>query len=101
MKIRFITLIATMICSSNVWGNFTIDQLTYGVSSEENREVYIADCKDTVTSVTIPNTVSMYGKEYSVVGIGENAFANCTSLASINIPNSITTISDYAFYMCI
>lgn len=35
MKIRFITLIATMICSSNVWGNFTIDQLTYGVSSEE------------------------------------------------------------------
>ena len=100
MKIRFITLIATMICSSNVWGNFTIDQLTYGVSSEENREVYIADCKDTVTSVTIPNTVSMYGKEYSVVGIGENAFANCTSLASINIPNSITTISDYAFYNC-
>lgn len=100
MKNRLLTLFAAMICSSNVWGNFTIDQLTYGVSSEENREVYIADCKDTVTSVTIPNTVSMYGKEYSVVGIGENAFANCTSLASINIPNSITTISDYAFYNC-
>lgn len=100
MKIRFITLIMALLCSGNMWGNFIVGQLTYGVSSEENREVYIADCKDTVTSITIPETVRMYGKTYSVVGIGENAFSYCTALESVNIPGSITTISNHAFYNC-
>ena len=32
--------------------------------------------------------------------IGERAFAYCTSLASIDIPNSVTTIGEQAFYDC-
>ena len=46
---------------------------------------------DSITSVTIPN---------SVTSIGERAFAYCFSLTSITIPNSVTSIGDYAFLWC-
>ena len=32
--------------------------------------------------------------------IGYEAFYNCSSITSITIPNSVTTIVDYAFYGC-
>ena len=45
----------------------------------------------TITSVTIPNTVT---------SIGEAAFQGCSGLTSINIPNSVTSIGDGAFKGC-
>ena len=44
-----------------------------------------------LTSVTIPN---------SVTNIGEEAFQGCTDLTGVNIPNGVTTIGEDAFSDC-
>ena len=36
----------------------------------------------------------------SVISIGEYTFNDCSSLTSINIPDSVTSIGEYAFYYC-
>ena len=67
-----------------------------------------------LTSITIPNSVTMIGQSAfdgctsltsitipnSVTYIGDYAFSGCTGLSSVNIPNSVTTIGGYAFNDC-
>ncbi len=51
-------------------------------------------------SVVIPSSVTYNGKTYTVTRIGGYAFNGCTSLTSIEIPNSVTSIRVFAFYDC-
>ena len=67
-----------------------------------------------MTSVTIPNSITIIGESAfygcsglnsisipnSVTSIGEHAFYECSSLTAITIPNSVTSISDGAFAYC-
>lgn len=48
------------------------------------------DCK-TVTSVTLPSTISK---------IGQYCFADCEQMKSVNIPSAVKTISQYTFSGC-
>jgi hypothetical protein len=50
--------------------------------------------------VTIPSTVSYNGSYYTVVAIAENACRGNTTLTYIEIPSTIESIGDYAFYGC-
>ena len=45
--------------------------------------------------------VTEYVLEEGVNAIGDNAFARCTTLTSITIPNTVTSIGTYAFQDCI
>ena len=54
---------------------------------EKSTNRLVLGCANT----TIPETVYI---------IGENSFANCVKLISIEIPNSVTTIEKYAFSSC-
>ncbi len=61
-----------------------------------NDEAVITKYLGTSSSVVIPNTIS--DGNYTVVEIGVDAFRDKTNLTSITLPNSLTIISDYAFY---
>ena len=50
--------------------------------------------------VVIPETVVHNGVEYPVTAIGYKAFCFCNNLTSIEIPNSIDSISSHAFNGC-
>src|SRR5262249_51546130 len=52
---------------------------------------YFAFSTLSLTSVTIPN---------SVTSIGSATFYGCTSLTNVTIPNSVTSIGSYVFYDC-
>lgn len=81
---------------------------TYSVISIRDHAFYACT---SLTSVTIPNSVSTIGEgafnscislpsitiPNSVHSIGKNAFESCQSLTSITIPNSVHSIGDTAF----
>ena len=51
-------------------------------------------------AVTIPAKVTYSGKTYSVTGIYQETFRNCSGLESVEIPNSVTSIGYYVFRGC-
>ena len=56
----------------------------------------ITRCDYSVTVAEIPSVIN----GNSVTTIGESAFADCNSLTSVTIPDSVMTIGDYAFLRC-
>ena len=56
--------------------------------------------KDKTTLVQCPGAFAAYTIPNSVTSIGEYAFYDCTSLTSVTIPDSVTIIGDFAFFYC-
>lgn len=48
--------------------------------------------------IAIPEFVTYNGKTYPVTCIGNAAFTECSDLTSVTIPNSVTTIENFAFH---
>ena len=76
---------------------FTADKLHYKILSDKTVEV-TGEVRGTYSGhVKIPAKVKHKDKEYQVVGIGKQAFANQTKMTGISIPTSIRGIAEDAF----
>ena len=73
----------------------TDNVLTYTLQAEGS--YWVTDCEMGVTSVEIPSTYD----GVPVTGIGANAFADCSWLESIIIPEGVTVIGNQAFLRCL
>ena len=52
------------------------------------------------TAITIPETVKINGIDFNVTIIESDAFYECSSLTSIEIPSGVTEIGNFAFLSC-
>ena len=93
--LRFLTIFLSIALLGNA-GAATLGLYTYEINSD-NGSVSITNYPtDAIGAIEIPATID--GR--SVTSIGWVAFAGCTSLTSITIPNSVTSIGELAFNIC-
>ena len=87
----------TSITVSAADGVYKIGNATVTYTKDADNNVTITEViANGDTSIVIPETLG----GGTVTAIGKNAFANCTTLESITLPQNITSIKSYAFYKC-
>ena len=78
--------------SAGIYYNITGDNTVEVTYSDRDNNTYSG-------SISVPETVTNNGTEYSVTTIGESAFKG-SAVTSVSMPESITSIDYDAFYEC-
>ena len=95
----------------NVGDSFTVDDITYEITSPSSDptkphtstgKVKVVDYEGTAEEVTIPTKVNDQGIDYRVTAIGNDAFsghgkAEEDKLTSVDMPHTVISIGDSAF----
>ncbi len=85
--------------SSSSYNHYVADSVDYILDSS-NSTATVSGYQSGITNTTIPSTITVNSKTYSVTSIGEQAFAYATTMPSITIPSSVTTFGDNVFIGC-
>ena len=59
---------------------------------------YVRPASSTMTTATVPSTVSLYGVTYRVNDVASKAFYRNTKLSTVSIGSYVASIGSYAFY---
>lgn len=85
--------------------NQTTEDFEFKITSENT--VTLVGYIGSATEVTVPSTIEVEGKEFTVTTIGveadsswDGAFGHESDITSIVLPTTITSIGDYAFAYC-
>ena len=68
--------------------------------SEGNPYIVITGYSGSETNVVIPEYITVNGEDIIVKEIPKMAFYDNDNIVSVTIPNSVTTIGEYAFFNC-
>ena len=97
--------------TADIWKNFTLQgngqapfvvgNLKYRVTSQTENTVEVMGYQTAPTdALTIPATVTYNEVTYTVTGIKEQVFANCSALTSVSLPDGLTSIGNKTFEYC-
>ena len=75
---------------------FTVNNIKYKVLSLEDRTVEVAKNPNASGAITIPSNVPYLGFQFTVVGVGAEAFYH-SKITSISLPNTIKSVGYDAF----
>ncbi len=106
LKVLVVVAINLFFTSIATAYDFMVDGLAYNIIAGTNnvRLVYTAFNSDEnyygMTDVEIPESVVCDNAQYAVKSIGDYAFAQCVTLKSIVVPNSVVSIGEMAFKNC-
>lgn len=92
-------LLDKLIVTANAEDEEEPESKTYGIFTYtiNEGEVTITGCDNSTTGeVVIPGTI----EDMSVTSIGDVAFANCSGITSITLPESIKSIGMFPFFSC-
>ena len=106
--LSILTLLLSMVTTKAYAYDFETGGIYYNIIDKESVEVtshfssfpYNDKSSDYIGDVSIPSTVTYGGKTLNVTNIGSDAFHYSDYLTSVNIPNSVTSISNAAFAAC-
>ena len=102
MKKLFFTIFTLFLAFNAMAHSFKVDGIYYLKNGNEawvtyrGRDYYEYN-NEYYGSVMIPESVTYNGITYNVTHISSCAFADCTSLTSVTIPNSVTSIAEGTF----
>ena len=92
---------------ANEWREFSnvkpiqkVGNMYYHFNVSDRTAEVIANPDKYKGNITIPEILQYYSANYTVTGIRDSAFLECSDLNTITIPGSITTIGKYAFLNC-
>lgn len=76
---------------------FSFGGLNYQTTDNSNNVTVVAGTY-TSPQYKIPDTFTYQGITYTVTGVGNKAFYGCNNLIGIELPNTVQSIGEWAFY---
>ena len=105
MKKILSILTLLIIFSANISAyDFMVASICYDINTDGQSvvvtyDLYLQSYKNLSGEIVIPKSVKYNGRTFLVTKIGNSAFSSCTGLTSVEIPSSVTTIGNSAFYI--